>query len=134
MGEKAPLEVFDWLFQDPKILVVVSDLGRLSDDVVSHEFEQKRGHVASSVECFMNQYDVSKDEAVDALEKMMETDRKDINEESLNLHGFVSNEVLSMFLGLARDTDVMYQDFDSYTLADTVTKDTLTDLLVTPMR
>ncbi|CAL1387294.1 unnamed protein product [Linum trigynum] len=134
MGEKAPVEVFDWLFQDPKILVDVSDLGRLGNDVVSHEFEQERGHVSSSVECYMNQYDVSKKEAVDALKEMMETDRKDINQESLNLPEFVSGEVLSMILGLGWATDVIYQDYDSYTLSDTVTKDALTDLLVTPMR
>ncbi|KAK4851411.1 hypothetical protein QYF36_014887 [Acer negundo] len=34
----------------------------LMDDMVSHKFEQKRGHVASSVECFMNQHGATEEE------------------------------------------------------------------------
>ncbi|CAL1352329.1 unnamed protein product [Linum trigynum] len=64
MGEKAPKEAFDWLLADPKILVAVSDHCRLMDDIVSHEFEQKRGHVALSVECYMKQHRVSRVELV----------------------------------------------------------------------
>ncbi|CAL1393903.1 unnamed protein product [Linum trigynum] len=43
-------EVFEWLLADPAILVASSDMCRLTDDVVSHEFEQERKHAASSVE------------------------------------------------------------------------------------
>ncbi|CAN1169657.1 Probable terpene synthase 3 [Linum perenne] len=133
MGDKAPKEVFDWLMADPKIMVAVSDHCRLMDDIVSHEFEQKRGHVASAIECYMKQYDASRKQAVSALNQFLEDDWKDINEECLQQPGFVSNEVLSMFVGLAKVMEVLYKEFDSYTFSDTATRDMMTALLVTPI-
>ncbi|CAI0389253.1 unnamed protein product [Linum tenue] len=133
MGEKAPKEAFDWLFSEPKILVAISDHCRIMDDIVSHEFEQKRGHVASVVECYMKQYEVPRDEAVAALNKIVEHDWKEINKETFNQPGFISNEVMSMLVGLAKVMEVLYKDFDSYTFSETVTKDMMTALLVTPM-
>ncbi|CAL1352333.1 unnamed protein product [Linum trigynum] len=135
MGEKAPKEAFDWLLADPKILVAVSDHCRLMDDIVSHEFEQKRGHVSSSVECYMKQHQVSRFEAVDALYQMAEDDWKIVNEECLDINrpDFVSKEVISMLVGLAKVIEVLYKDFDGYTFSDTTTMDMMTALLVTPM-
>ncbi|CAN0878474.1 Probable terpene synthase 3 [Linum grandiflorum] len=133
LGDKAPKEAFDWLMADPKILVAVSDHCRLMDDIVSHEFEQERGHVASAVECYMKQYDVSRLEAVDVLNQFLEDDWKDINEDCLNSPSFISKEVLSMFVGLAKVMEVLYKEFDSYTFSNTVTRDMMTALLVTPM-
>ncbi|CAL1352342.1 unnamed protein product [Linum trigynum] len=135
LGDKAPKEAFDWLLAFPKIMGAVADHCRLMDDIVSHEFEQKRGHVASSVECYMNQHDVSRDEAVNALNRMVEDDWKVINEECLliNRPVFVCREVISMFVGLAKVMEVLYKDFDSYTFSNTSTMDMITALLVTPM-
>ncbi|CAN1846046.1 Probable terpene synthase 3 [Linum perenne] len=102
------------------------------DDIVSHEFEQKRGHVASSVECYMKQYDVSRDVAVEALNGMVEDDRKDINHEPRGGGGLVvSKDVLSMFVGLGKVMDVLYKDSDGYTFSGTDTKRMMTALLVT---
>ncbi|CAI0374734.1 unnamed protein product [Linum tenue] len=135
MGDKAPKEAFDWLLADPKILIAVGDHCRLMDDIVSHEFEQKRGHVSSSVECYMKQHQVSRVEAVNALNQMVENDWKVINEECLlvNRPDFISKEVISMFVGLARVMEVLYKDFDSYTFSNTTTMNMMTALLVTPM-
>ncbi|CAN1308786.1 Probable terpene synthase 2 [Linum perenne] len=133
LGHKATKQVFDWLITDPKLMIVIADHGRLMDDVMSHQFEQKRGHIPSSVECYMKQYDVSRQEAVEAVNMMIDEDRKDINKEYLNQPSFVSKEVGSVFVGLARVMEVLYKDSDIYTFSDTVTKDMMTALLVTPM-
>ncbi|CAN1252687.1 (-)-germacrene D synthase [Linum perenne] len=133
LGDKAPKEAFDWLMTDPKILIAASDICRLQDDIVSHKFEQERGHVASSVECYMKQYNASRKQAVDALSQFIEHDWRDINEECLETPDFVSREVVSMFLGLARVIEVMYKEFDGYTVSNTVTRDMMTALLVTPI-
>ncbi|CAN1157430.1 Probable terpene synthase 3 [Linum perenne] len=133
LGHKATKQVFDWLITDPKLMIVVADHGRLMDDVMSHQFEQKRWHIPSSVECYMKQYDVSRQEAVEAVNMMIDEDRKDINKEYLNRPSFVSKEVGSVFVGLARVMEVLYKDSDRYTFSDTVTKDMMTALLVTPM-
>ncbi|KAK9025819.1 hypothetical protein V6N11_038674 [Hibiscus sabdariffa] len=56
MGDVATEEAFAWISSDPKILTGSTILCRLTDDIISHEFEQKRGHVASAIECYVNQY------------------------------------------------------------------------------
>ncbi|CAL1357934.1 unnamed protein product [Linum trigynum] len=53
------------------------------DDIVSHEFEQERGRVASSVECYMKQYGVSKQEAHEGLNNLVEILWKYVNEDML---------------------------------------------------
>ncbi|CAN0913462.1 Probable sesquiterpene synthase [Linum grandiflorum] len=138
-AEKASNDAFQWLLNDPPILVASSDICRLMDDLVSHEFEQERGHVASSVECYMNEYGVGKGEARIAIMKMVEEDWKEINEELLKPNSNNSSkfspdkEVMWIFLGLARVMDVLYKESDGYTNSNTSTKDILTALLVTPM-
>ncbi|KAF3954891.1 hypothetical protein CMV_019820 [Castanea mollissima] len=53
MGDIVTKDSFEWLFSDPKIVRASAVVCRLMDDIVSHKFEQKRGHVASAVECYM---------------------------------------------------------------------------------
>ena len=43
------------------------------------QFEQKRGHVASAVECYMNQYGVSEEQAYNEFHKQIENGWLDIN-------------------------------------------------------
>ncbi|KAL3591760.1 hypothetical protein D5086_010400 [Populus alba] len=64
MAETGSKEAFEWMSKNPKIVVASSDIGRLMDDITSHEFEQERGHVASAVECCMKQYGVSKGRSI----------------------------------------------------------------------
>ncbi|KAL4351870.1 hypothetical protein GQ457_06G009640 [Hibiscus cannabinus] len=54
-------DIFNWAFNNPKIIVVGSIHARLFDDIVSHKFEQERGHSASAVECYMREYGVSEE-------------------------------------------------------------------------
>ncbi|KAK8602886.1 hypothetical protein V6N13_085088 [Hibiscus sabdariffa] len=40
---------------------------RLYDDIVSHKFEQERGHHVSAVECYMREHEVSEEEACNSV-------------------------------------------------------------------
>ncbi|KAK9137639.1 hypothetical protein Sjap_008233 [Stephania japonica] len=60
MGKIISKEVFEWMRGAPKPLRASSLIARLMNDVGSHQFEQRRGHVASAVECFMKEYGASK--------------------------------------------------------------------------
>ncbi|GLT50329.1 hypothetical protein SLA2020_238210 [Shorea laevis] len=62
MGEVASKEAFDWISNDPRMVKACAIICRLMDDIVSNEFEQSRVHVASSIEYYMKQYGVSKEE------------------------------------------------------------------------
>ncbi|KAL6316111.1 hypothetical protein AAG906_015941 [Vitis piasezkii] len=63
-----------------EIMKATSTIIRLMDDMASHEFEQQRGHAASSVECYMKQHGVSEQHAYQELNKQVENAWKDVNQ------------------------------------------------------
>ncbi|KDP31579.1 hypothetical protein JCGZ_14804 [Jatropha curcas] len=132
MGEVASKQVFDWLFPEPKLLYTASGLARLIDDIMSHEFEQERGHVASAVECCMKQYGVSKQEAYEKLNKIVANMWKDLNEELMKEID-IPKPILMCILNIVRVMDVVYKDEDSYTHSNTSLKDILATFLVNPV-
>ncbi|KAF7822831.1 putative terpene synthase 2 [Senna tora] len=102
------------------------------DDIVSNEFEQKRGHVASILECYMKQHGVSRDEAIDELRKVIDDAWKDINEECLNPTK-VAMPFLIRVVNLARCMDVLYKHESSYTHSGGIMKKYIEALLVDPI-
>ncbi|KAI9194905.1 hypothetical protein LWI28_010041 [Acer negundo] len=65
-------ELFEWLQSRPKLVKDAFTTGRLKDDIITNEYKQKRGHVASAVECYMKQYGIPRQETVEKLKVMME--------------------------------------------------------------
>ncbi|THG02152.1 hypothetical protein TEA_015985 [Camellia sinensis var. sinensis] len=84
MGEVVSKEAFDWVSSGPLIVQASSVVCRLMDDIVSRKLEQKRGHVASAVECYMNQHDASEEEVLIEFHKQATNAWKDINAECLH--------------------------------------------------
>ncbi|KAK7312995.1 hypothetical protein VNO77_37308 [Canavalia gladiata] len=119
---------FQWLTNGPKIIDAATKICRLMDDIVSNEFEQKRGHVASALECYMKQHGVTKQEAIDELYKQVTSAWKDINKEYLNPTK-VPRTLVTIILNLSRVMDVLYKDEDGYTHSDGSTKNDITTLL-----
>ncbi|KAG6689498.1 hypothetical protein I3842_11G178400 [Carya illinoinensis] len=132
MGELVTKDSFEWLFSDPKMVTASAVVCRLMDDIVSHKFEQKRGHVASAVECYMTQHGVTEEEAVHELRKQVTDAWKDINKECL-YPTEVPMPILMRVLNLARVIDVVYKDEDGYTHAGIVLKDFVASLMVDPV-
>ncbi|TXG67315.1 hypothetical protein EZV62_008590 [Acer yangbiense] len=83
MGDIANQQAFDWISNDPTIIKASAIIARLMDDIVSHEFEQKREHVASNVECYVKQHRISKEEVIKLFRKEISNAWKDINQECL---------------------------------------------------
>lgn len=96
------------------------------------QFEQKRGHVASSVECYMKQHNVTRQETVDEFYRQVSEAWKDVNEECLHPTS-VPMPLLIRIINLARVIDVAYKDGDGYTFAAFLIKDYVTSLLVDPL-
>ncbi|KAJ7981641.1 (-)-germacrene D synthase [Quillaja saponaria] len=106
MGNIANKEVFDWVMSYPKSICASNVIGRLMGDIGSHKFEQKRKHVASAVECYMKQYGVTEEEAVEKLEEQVRNRWKDINEDFL-----MKQDVVPMVaVDFTRLLNVMYGD------------------------
>ncbi|RVW37312.1 (-)-germacrene D synthase [Vitis vinifera] len=131
MGDVVTKETFDWVFSEPKIVRASATVSRLMDDMVSHKvcFEQKRGHVASAVECYMKQHGASEQETRDEFKKQVRDAWKDINQECL-MPTAVPMTVLMRILNLARVMDVVYKHEDGYTHSGTFLKDLVTSLLI----
>nr|E3W208.1 RecName: Full=Sesquiterpene synthase; Short=SspiSesquiTPS [Santalum spicatum]ADO87006.1 sesquiterpene synthase [Santalum spicatum] len=132
MGEIASKEAFDWLFSHPPIIEASESVGRLMDDMRSHEFEQERGHVASGIECYMKQYGVTEEEAHDKFHKRLVKAWKDINEGCLRPYP-VPKPLLMRILSLTRVIDVIYKNEDWYTHVKKPMKDKIASLLIDPM-
>ncbi|KAK7262672.1 hypothetical protein RJT34_30247 [Clitoria ternatea] len=115
-----------WATSDPKIIKAASIICRLMDDIAGHE---KRGHVASSLECYMKQHNTSRKDAIDELRKPIESAWMDINEECLNPTQ-VPMAFLLRVVNLTRMMDVLYEEEDSYTNPGGITKDYIKALLV----
>ncbi|KAH9778797.1 alpha-humulene/(-)-(E)-beta-caryophyllene synthase [Citrus sinensis] len=115
MGDFATKEVFEWISDNPKVVKAASVICRLLDDMQGHEFEQKRGHVASAIECYTKQHGVSKEEAIKMFEEEVANAWKDINEELMMKPTVVARPLLGTILNLARAIDFIYKEDDGYT-------------------
>ncbi|CAN1234140.1 Probable terpene synthase 3 [Linum perenne] len=136
MGELASKEVFDWLLADPNVLFASGDHCRLMDDIVSHEREQERGHVPSAVQIYLKQYGATTEEAVRVLNGMIDDDWRTMNGESLikiTQPRTTTDEIVTLFVRMAQNMEVIYKEIDGYTCSNTVTKDNVTALFVTPL-
>nr|A0A348AUV7.1 RecName: Full=Valerianol synthase TPS1C; AltName: Full=Terpene synthase 1c; Short=ChTps1c [Camellia hiemalis]BBC44638.1 valerianol synthase [Camellia hiemalis] len=130
-ADVATTEAFEWILTKPKMVAASGAIGRLVDDVMSHDEEQERGHVATGLDCYMKQHGVSKQEAIVELYKMIENAWRDINEEMLKPTA-ISMKLLIRVLNLSRISDVVYKYVDGYTHPEII-KDHVISLFEDPI-
>ncbi|OIT38732.1 viridiflorene synthase [Nicotiana attenuata] len=131
LGMKAATkEYFEWLATNPKILEANVTLCRVVDDIATYEVEKGRGQIATGIECYMRDYGVSTEVAMEKFQEMAEIAWKDVNEGILRPTP-VSTEILARILNLARIIDVTYKhNQDGYTHPEKVLKPHIVALLV----
>ncbi|XP_030525229.2 (-)-germacrene D synthase-like isoform X2 [Rhodamnia argentea] len=133
MGDVVTKDAFEWVYRYPNIVNGGRAVGRIMNDVAGHKFEQERGHVASSVECFMKQHGATEEEANEELCKLVVDAWKDMNE-GLRHPTVIPMAVLMRVINLARATHAVYEDkTDHYVNAGTNFKEFVTCLLVNPL-
>ena len=93
------------------------------------QFEQKRRHVASAIECYMNQYGGSEEQAYNNFQKQIENAWMDINQECLKPTD-VPMPILALILNLARAADVFYEEQDGYTHVGKVMKNNIASCFI----
>nr|QJA42391.1 terpene synthase TPS20 [Setaria viridis] len=113
----------DWVFTFPKIVRGVSIVGRIGNDIVSHEREQASIHVVSTVQTCMKQYGVTAEQAKEKLRVIIEEAWMDIVQEYHDQKRPM--ELLEKSVDVARTIDFFYKHDDAYTsplsLKDTIT-------------
>ncbi|CAL2266062.1 unnamed protein product [Prunus armeniaca] len=132
MGDIVTKETFEWLSNEAKIVRASTTLFRFMDDIVTSNFEKERGHVGCSIDCYMKQYGVSEQEALDALNKQVVHLWKDINEEFLRPTA-VPMAVLMRVLNLTKVVDLLYKGDDGYTRVGKVVKDKIASHFIDPV-
>ncbi|XP_042454708.1 alpha-humulene synthase-like [Zingiber officinale] len=130
LGEDATKEAFEWVTSFPKILKSCTIITRLMDDIASHEREQERDHVASTVESYMKEYGTSKKVAHEKLQVVVEQAWKDINKECLHPTTQVARTLIEIILNLSRTMEDIYKYNDTYTNSNTRMKDNISLILV----
>ncbi|PIN19320.1 Viridiflorene synthase [Handroanthus impetiginosus] len=126
----ATKEAFDWLMKQPKLQVANAIIGRILNDIGSYEIEKTRGQKTMGIECYMNEYGVSEEEAMKEFRNIAENAWKDMNEEFVKDNG-VSMEIMKRVVNLARLSDVIYKhNQDGYTEPEKVLKPFIIGLLV----
>ncbi|XP_004497487.1 probable terpene synthase 2 [Cicer arietinum] len=132
MGDIATEDIFNWVTNMPKIVNGAALVCRLNDEIVSNEFEQKRGHVCSFLECYMRQYNTDREAAIQECQKGVENAWKDMNEDCLT-QTKVPLPLLTSVLNLTRFIEVYYKDKDNYTHSEGLMKTHIKALLVDPV-
>ena len=95
------------------------------------QFEQKRVHIPSSVELYMKQYGVSKQEAYDELSKQVVKEWKDINQECLKPTP-VPMPIITRVLNVTRLMNIFYKDEDEFGYVGKRMKDLIASFLIDP--
>ena len=96
------------------------------------QFEQKRGHAASAVECYMKQYGVSVEQVYSEFYKQVENAWLDINQECQKPTA-VPMPILIRMVNLSRSLGVIYNEGDGYTHVGKFMKDNIRSLFIDPI-
>ncbi|KAF2287617.1 hypothetical protein GH714_001803 [Hevea brasiliensis] len=126
----AGVKEFKWLETNPKLVEASKFFGRLLNDMVARKDEEKEGHCLAG-NCYMKEYGVSKEKAMEELRKMCDNAWKDMNEESMRPTA-VSMPLITSIVNLARMMEVVFQYDDGYTIASSL-KDHVTLMFVEPI-
>nr|QYL01198.1 terpene synthase 8 [Stevia rebaudiana] len=125
-------DTFKWVSTYPPIVKASCLIFRLMNDMVNRKDEQERKHVATSVECYMKQYGVSKEHTLELFSKLIEDNWKVINKNSLRPTD-VPGPLLMSPINFTRVCNILYSPVDNYTQAGKELIDYIKSLLVNPM-
>ncbi|KEH26009.1 sesquiterpene synthase [Medicago truncatula] len=132
MGDTVIENIFNWLTNEPIIANAAATICRVMDEIVSSEFEHKRGHVCSLLDCYIKQYGMTREAAIQECQKRVAIAWKDINKECLRPTE-VPMDFLTRALNFSRFMDVFYTDKDNYTHVEGLMKTYIKDVLVDPI-
>ncbi|KAK7258199.1 hypothetical protein RIF29_32718 [Crotalaria pallida] len=125
-------EIDDFLHSYEDLVYNISLIIRLCNDLGTTEAERERGDAASSILCYMNEMDVSEDEARKHIQGIINNAWKKIN-------GYSQTRVASMepflthAINAARVAHTLYQNGDGFGIQDRDIKKYILSLVVEPL-
>ncbi|PKU85402.1 alpha-humulene synthase-like [Dendrobium catenatum] len=135
MQDEISKEFFDWLTSMPQIIKSSNFIARVVNDISTNEFEQKRKHVASAVQCYVMEYGCSNEEACKKLMEMVEEEWKILNREFIFSKKNIPIPLLRTIINLTNVLELAYKDAqDIYTESTKIMKENIIDVLVEPVQ
>ncbi|XVF69194.1 hypothetical protein PTKIN_Ptkin11bG0060900 [Pterospermum kingtungense] len=129
---EADENAYEWLINNNnKFPRALQKATRLYNDIVTNEVEEKRGLINTATQCYMKQYNVSREEATKAFRAIIAAAWEDINEGCLRPTR-AAMPVVRSGLNYQRMLDFAYRDLDSYT-ANVYWKDIIPKVLTEPV-
>ncbi|GAB4836555.1 hypothetical protein Ancab_001467, partial [Ancistrocladus abbreviatus] len=93
------------------------------------QFSKDRDHVASAIDCYIRQYNISEEHAYDGVNQRIEDAWKDVNQEMLK-PTVTPMSLLTVILNLVRVVDVLFKGEDGFTTVSQNTKDVINVLFI----
>ncbi|CAD6334944.1 unnamed protein product [Miscanthus lutarioriparius] len=116
MHDVATEDCFEWVSSVPKMVQALSVILRLVDDLESYEREQLIPHVASTIDSYMKEHNVSIEVAREQIHVLKEESWKDFNSEWLNpANNAYPKQILERIFNLTRTMEFMYNQEDNFT-------------------
>ncbi|TKW24719.1 hypothetical protein SEVIR_3G068100v4 [Setaria viridis] len=131
MNDVATKDCFNWVSSVPNMVKALSRILRLLDDLQSYEREQLIPHVASTIDSYMKEHNVSIEVAREKIHTLKEESWKDFNNEWLNSDNTIPKQLLERIFNLTRTMEFMYNQEDNFTNSTNL-KDTIHSLFVEP--
>ncbi|WCJ20871.1 Terpenoid cyclases/Protein prenyltransferases superfamily protein [Euphorbia peplus] len=123
MENMVDIDEYNWLQKNSKIERLVDLFCRLNDDILDDKVNE-----VSCIKCYMKDYGVSRDKAIDEIQKRTKNTWKAINEEYIKL-ARVSRILANFYLNESRTICFMYQHGDSFTNPENM-KDNIASLFL----
>jgi len=127
MGDITTRVAIEWALSYPEMIRAVCIVGRISNDIMSHEREQVSKHVASTVQTCMKEYGITVEEANEKLRELIDEAWMEIVQGCLDKTQPM--ELLEKAVNVARVMDNMYKRDYAYTHPYSL-KDTITSMYV----
>ncbi|XP_075497794.1 germacrene A synthase-like [Primulina tabacum] len=125
---------FEWLNMMPRILGASLEISRLVGDKATYKVEKGRGQKSTGIDCYMKDYGVTMEEAMNKIEEMTTDAWKDVNEDFKRPFP-CSKEVLMIILNITRVIDVIYKNNeDGYTQPEKVIKPLIVAMYIEPFK
>ncbi|KAF8667120.1 hypothetical protein HU200_053306 [Digitaria exilis] len=115
MNDIATKDSFDWVSTVPNMVQALSRILRLLDDLQSYEREQLIPHVASTIDSYMKEHNVSIEVACEKIHALKEESWNDFNTEWLNPDNTYPKQLLERIFNLTRTMEFMYNQEDNFT-------------------
>lgn len=129
MNEVATKDSFDWISTMPEIVKRLGIIIRLLDDIMTYEREQMTPHVASTIDSYMKQHNVSIQTAREKIWELKEESWKHFNAHWMEPDNDQPRKLLKVIFNLTRTMEFMYNKDDNFTYCRNL-KDTIHSLFV----